>query len=134
MSFTALRRDSGVSRSFLTALNTTITKGQALTFASGYVTPATSSTAEVLMVASQAVTTGASVHLPIQVKFGYAGNTEFVALTGTTPTVANVGVKYDLSDGNTVNLALSTNSVFLVTGIQNATSKLVTGYFVKKVS
>lgn len=135
MAFTPIRRDSGVSRPYLTASSTTITKNQALVFSSGYVTPATSSAWEVFLVANKWIVTPSATHYELQCTNTYAWNVEFEALTSITPVQAtHCGNKYDLTDWNTVNLSFSTNAVFLVTSIKDATNKIVRWYFVKKAT
>lgn len=61
------KESSGKSREFLTAASTTIAKGDALVFSSGYVTPAVATDTGVLsslpiVIACEAVTTGADAH------------------------------------------------------------------------
>jgi len=135
MVFTPMRRDGGATRQYLTASSTTITKYQALVFSSGYVTPATSSAAECFLVANEAITTAGAAHTAIKCLNTNAACISFEAKTNITPVQAtHCGNKYDLTDGNTVNLSFSTNSVFLVTYIKSAADKLVGGFFVKKAT
>ena len=64
MAFLESKHSSGKDREFLTASSTTIAKGDALVFSSGYLTPATASnyTAEPVVIASEDVATGADAH------------------------------------------------------------------------
>ena len=64
MAFLENKESSGKSREFLTAANTNIAKGDALVFSSGYLTPATASnyTSAPVVIANEAVTTGADAH------------------------------------------------------------------------
>ena len=64
MAFLENKESSGKSREFLTAANTTIAKGDALVFSSGYLTPATTSDTSAcpVVIANEAVTTGADAH------------------------------------------------------------------------
>ena len=133
MAFTPLRRDSGQSRNFLTESNTVITKDMALDVsAAGYVQPATAATTEGKIVATQDITTWAGVHTTINCLLNYGGCIEYTALMNKTPVQADILVKYDLADANTVNGNFSTNSVFLVTEIADAANNLVLGHFVLK--
>ena len=68
MAFIENKHSSGKSRVFLTASSTTIAKGDALVFSSGYLTPATASdtTACPIVIAEEAVETGAWAHKEIK--------------------------------------------------------------------
>ena len=61
------KHSSGKDREFLTASSTTIVKGDALVFASGYVTPATAANTanNPIVIASEDVTTAAGEHKKI---------------------------------------------------------------------
>ena len=67
MAFLESKHSSGKDREFLTASSTTIAKGDALVFSSGYLTPATASnyTAEPVVIASEDVSTAAGDHKKI---------------------------------------------------------------------
>lgn len=64
MAFVENKQSSGKDREFLTASSTTIAKGDALVFSSGYLTPATASdtSSKPVVIASEDVTTGADEH------------------------------------------------------------------------
>lgn len=68
MAFIERIQSSGKSRTFLTASSTTIAKGDALVFSSGYLTPATASnTSDVpVVIAEEAVTTASGAHEEIK--------------------------------------------------------------------
>lgn len=68
MAFIERIQSSGKSRTFLTASSTTIAKGDALVFDSGYLTPATASnTSDVpVVIAEEAVTTASGAHEEIK--------------------------------------------------------------------
>lgn len=85
MTFIPIQRDSGATRTYLTALNQTFVKGQALVFSSGYVTPATSSAAEVFLTANEAIATSATVHQSIKCLNSYAANITYLVGTVTQP-------------------------------------------------
>lgn len=67
MAFIENKHSSGKDREFLTASSTTIVKGDALVFSSGYLTPATATdtSANPIVIASEDVTTGAGEHKKI---------------------------------------------------------------------
>ena len=67
MAFLESKHSSGKDREFLTASSTTIAKGDALVFSSGYLTPATASdyTSKPVVIASEDVSTGADAHKKI---------------------------------------------------------------------
>lgn len=67
MAFLENKHSSGKDREFLTASSTTIVKGDALVFSSGYLTPATASNTDAnpIVIASEDVTTGADEHKKI---------------------------------------------------------------------
>lgn len=68
MAFIERIQSSGKSRTFLTASSTTIAKGDALVFSSGYLTPATASnTSDVpVVIAEESVTTASGAHEEIK--------------------------------------------------------------------
>jgi hypothetical protein len=67
MAFLENKQSSGKDREFLTAASTTIAKGDALVFSSGYLTPATATNTanNPIVIASEDVTTGAGEHKKI---------------------------------------------------------------------
>ena len=68
MAFIERIQSSGKSRTFLTASSTTIAKGDALVFSSGYLTPAqaTDTSANPIVIAEEAVTTASGAHEEIK--------------------------------------------------------------------
>jgi hypothetical protein len=133
MVFIPLQRDSGATRTYLTALSQTFVKWQALVFSSGYVTPATSSAAEVFLTANEAVTLSASVHQPIKCLNSYAANITYTVGCATQPVQStHCGNKYDLSTGLLLDLTGTTHKVFLVEEIVDTVNYIVKWHFVKK--
>lgn len=131
--FSPIRYDSGKLVKLLTASSTTITKGDALDFASGYVQRATSSSTDIHYVAMEDVTTGASDHNEILCV--EADNVEFEGNTTGNTSQALVGTYIDLTDQATLNEAASTTNVFYVKSIVGAAAdKKVRGYFVRNVA
>lgn len=132
--FTPIRYDSGDLDTLLTASSTTIAKGDALKFTSGYVERATSSNSEILCVAMEDKVTAGGAHESILVLWTNRG-AEFEADTAGNPAQTTVGTKIDLTDHDTANEAASSNDVFFVKALVGATTdNKVRGYFVMKTS
>ena len=131
--FSPIRYDSGKLVKLLTAESTTISKGDALDFASGYAQRATSSSTDIHYVALEDVTTGAGEHKEV-----LCVNTDGVEVEGDTTgntSQALVGTYIDLTDQSTLNEAASTTNVFYVQSIVGAAAdKKVRGYFVRNVA
>ena len=131
--FTPIRYDSGQLDTLLTASSTTITKGDALEFSSGYVQRATSSTAEIKLVAMEDKVTAGGAHENLLVL--WVEGVEFEADTAGNPSQASVGTKIDLTDHDTANQAAGSTDVFFVKGVVGAvTDNKVRGHFVTKAS
>jgi len=129
--FEPIQYDSGKVDTLLTVADTTITKGDALDFSSGYMQRATSSTTEVVYVALEDVTTAAGAHEEIECV--RTRGVKFRNVCNSTVTQAKVGYKADLTDHDTANEAASTNDVFLITKVEDATNKIIQGEFVQQV-
>ena len=131
--FKPLRYDSGKLVTLKTASSTTITKGDALVFSSGYVQRADNSATEVRFVAMEDVTTGSGEHKDILCL--YVDGVEFEADTNGNTSQSLVGTYVDLTDHDTLNESASSNDVFYITQVVGAASdKKVRGYFVLKTS
>lgn len=116
------------------ATSTAITAGQALVWSSGLVIPATSGATEVNFVAKESKTSGASDAFSVEV-WRVSQNTLFEVDTAANTAAAQRGVKYDLTDANTLNNAATTNKVFQVESLVGAAAdKKVVGYFVPKTT
>lgn len=123
------RYDSGKLDTLLTASSTTITKGDALDFASGYVQRATSASTVVQCIAMEdkVTTSGHESILVLWVK-----GVDIEGETAGTATQALVGTYIDLTDHDTLNQAASTTNVFLVKQVISASK--VRGEFVQNVA
>jgi len=130
---TPLKYDSGKIVKMSTVSDTTITKGDALEFASGYVQRADSSTSEVRVVALEDKTTAAGAHEDILCV--YTDNVLFEASTNGNTAQSDVGTYVDLTDHDTINESASSTDVFFITEVIGAASdKTVRGYFVMKTA
>lgn len=133
MSFKPIRYDSGSLDTALTASSTTITKYDALSFASGYVQRATSSTTQVHAVAMESITTAGGAHTAIQILWTIG--VEFLADCTNNSAQVDVGNTHDLTDHVKLANGTSSNDVFLVKDVVGAAAdKLERGYFVPKIT
>lgn len=101
--FVSKKKTIGMSREFLTEVNTTIKKGDALKITAGYVAPAGASDT-VFAIAEEAITTLAGAHNPINCLL-VNPELEFEVNTKTQATQAQVGTKVKLQDAGTVDNA-----------------------------
>ena len=116
-----------------TVEDTTIVKGDALEFASGYVQRADSGTTEVRFIALESKVTASGAHEDILVL--YVEGVEIEADTNGNTSQALIGTFIDLTDHDTLNEAASSTDVFYVTKLVGAVSnKKVRGFFVPKAS
>ena|SRR3990167_2405346 len=132
MAFRPTRYDSGKVTRLPLAANTTVVKHQLLKFSSGYLIDGASGDNEVEYIALEALTAGATDGasecdvLPIDEVV------EFEALCDGTPVQAtHVGNSYDLDSALQLDLDATTDKVFHIDRIVNATDKLVSGHFNK---
>lgn len=131
MSFIPRRYDAGKVERLPLASGTTVTKYQLLKYSSGYLADGASGDNEVEYIALETVTDATASDggtycdvIPIDDVM------EVDALASTTPVQAtHVGNTYDISDANTVDLGNTTDKVFTIISIVNATDKIVRGRF-----
>lgn len=117
----------------LQATSTTVAKGDALKFTSGYAERATSVTAEIHAIALQDQTV-AGTALPLEIAWVQVGVEVEIDTNGST-SQALVGTYIDLTDHDTANESASSTNVFFVRGIVGATTdKKVRGIFVNIVA
>ena len=109
----------GDNQTYLQASSTTVTKDTLCTFASGYLTPATSSTAEVRVLALQTSVAGSGEHPAVLCKNVSEADILIADTTGNT-SQALVGTKVDLTDAATVNQWATTTKVVRVVGVVGA--------------
>lgn len=129
-----IKFDSGRLRKIVdgTVTSSTITKYDALEWASGYLQRADSGTTEVRMIAMESVTTGgSSAHEDLIILF--TNGIEFECDTDSTTAASQRGTYVDLTDHETIDENATSTNVFYITEIVGAgANKKVRGYFVMK--
>ncbi|MCK9578708.1 hypothetical protein M0R01_04460 [bacterium] len=133
--FTPLRYDSGkiVTIKSGTVSGSTITKFDALDWASGYLQRATSASTEIRMVALEDKVTAAGEHEDIQVLI--VDGVEFECDCTHNSAVTQRGTYVDLTDHDTLDNDATTTDVFYVTeNVGAAADKKVRGYFVHNIA
>lgn len=132
MSFRPIKYDSGRVALLPLAASTTVVKHQLLKFSSGYLIDAASGDSEAEYVALETVTAGATDGLTSCQVLPVDDAVLFEALTDNTPVQAtHVGNSYDLDSAVQLDLDATTDKVFFIESISNATDKLVRGRFNK---
>lgn len=130
MAVQSVRGMEGKTRTYKMAVSTTVVDGTFLAFASGYVQPATSSTAELKLIARQSAVTDGSTNTEILCE-EIDESVVMVVDTASTATQALVGTKIDLTNASTANQAATTTKVLYVVGlVPGSTTKV----FAKAVS
>lgn len=133
--FNPIRYDSGKLVKIYdgTASGTTIAKGDALDWSSGYLQRATSGTTEVRLVAMEDVVTAGGAHEDILCIV--TDGVQFEGSTAGNSAVADRGTYYDLTDHDTLNDDASSSDVFYVIDVVGAAAdKKVLGYFVHNIA
>lgn len=131
MAFTPLRYDEGKTLELPATASTTFTRFHICKMSSGYLVAGAAGDNEVEYIALQTVTTGSS-NGDLVLVLRIDETIEFEALTATTPVQAtHVGNDYDLGAASYLDLTATTDKVFHIDSIVNATNKLVKGHFNK---
>lgn len=133
--FTPIKYDSGKMFTIKdgTVSDTTITKFDALDWASGYLQRATSASTEIRLLAMEDKTTAAGAHEDLIVL--YVDGIEFECDTTGNMAIARRGTTCDLTDHDTLNEDAVDNDVFYITQMIGATTdKTARGYFVMKTA
>lgn len=132
MAFVPKKFDSGKVLSLPVKASEAVVKHTHTKFASGYLANGAAGDNEAEYIALETITGGASdgtvkcMVLPID------DVTEFEALTATTPVQAtHVGTSVDFTDATKLDLTATTDKVFHIDSIKNATDKIVRGHFNK---
>jgi hypothetical protein len=128
--FQPRKKDSGLLDTLLTASSTTIAKGDALDYSSGYVQRATSASTVIHCIAMEDKVTASAVHSSILVLWTYG--VEFEGDTAGSTSQALEGTYIDLTDHDTLNQAASTTNVFFVRKV--ISSSKVVGVFMPNVA
>ena len=115
MAFVENKQSSGKDREFLTASSTTIAKGDALVFSSGYLTPATASNTTTCpyVIASEDVTTGADEHKKI-LGLIVDSTMEFIADCDDTINQNQIGTAVKFKDKATVDNGTSGGNITII--------------------
>ena len=133
MAFIAKKFDSGKVRTLPMGASAVAAKGSHMKMSSGYLVAGAAGDNEAEYIALETKTDATAVAgstlcdvLPID------GYVQFEALCATTPAQAtHVGNDYDFSDKNTLDLSATTDKVFHIDAIVDATAKIVSGHFNK---
>jgi len=133
MAFKPRKYDSGKSVRRPMSSGASFTKGQLAKMDGGYLSDAAAGDNEVEYVVLETVADATSSDGGTFAKVIRIDDvTEFEALVSTTPVQAtHVGNDYDLTDKNTVNLGATTDKVFHIERILDASNNLVAGHFNK---
>lgn len=133
--FKPLRYDSGKLITVIsgTVSGTTITKGDALDWASGYLQRATSGSSEIRLVAMEDKVTAGGAHEDLLCII--TDGVQFEADLANNSAVTDRGTYKDLTDHVTVNDDASSTDVFYVIDtVGAAADKKVIGYFVHNIA
>jgi len=128
--FIPLERFEGMQSELPATNSTTFVKGQLAKMSSGYLANAAAGDDEVEYLVDESVVTTSAGQLVKVTKI--SDDTVFQAETGTTPVQAtHVGNDYDLASSSTIDLTASTDKVFHIDEIIDASKKFVKGRFNK---
>jgi hypothetical protein len=133
--FKPLRYDSGKITTIKdgTVSEATITKYDALDWASGYLQRATSGSTEVRLIALEDIVTAAASHEDIQVM--YVDGIEFECDCTHNSAATQRGTYVDLTDHDTLDNDATSTDVFYITEVVGAAAdKKVRGYFVHNIA
>ncbi len=135
MSFIPVNKEEGKTVSLLTTSATAFTKNNAVKFTSGYLAAAASGDGQVDFIALETKTSatgnGADSLLCLRVD----PSVVIRATVSTTPVQAtHVGNRYDISAAGTIDLAATTDKIFLVEKIIDATNLIVEGRFMNPIA
>lgn len=132
MSFKPLRKHSGKEVLLPVTASATLTKFSTCKMSSGYLVAGAAGDDEVEYIALETVTGGSSDGDVYALVLRIDETIEFLASTGTTPVQAtHVGNDYDLGSAAALDLTATTDKVFHIDSIVDATNKLVIGRFNK---
>lgn len=133
MAFVPKKFDSGKVAEHGVSASATITKGYVAKWDSGYISAGASGDNEVDFVSLQTVTDATAVDGSTKVLLLPVDDTvRFYATCATTPVQeTHVGNDYDLASASTLDLTATTDKVFHIDAIVDASNKIVEGHFNK---
>ncbi len=119
----------------LTTSATAFTKHNAVKYTSGYAAAAASGDGSVDFIALETKTSATGDGSDTLLALRVDPSVVFHVTTGTTPVQAtHVGNRYDISAAGTVDLTATTDKIFLVEKIIDATNKIVEGRFMQAIA
>jgi hypothetical protein len=135
MGFEVQNQEEGKVASFLTTSATAFTKNNAVKYTSGYLAAAASGDASVDYISMESKTSATGDGADTLLVYRVDPSVIVHALCSTTPVQAtHVGNRYDISAAGTIDLGNSTDKIFLVDRIVNATDKIVEGRFMQQIA
>lgn len=130
MSFIPQNREEGKVFKGLTTSSTAYTKNNAVKYTSGYLAAAASGDNQVDYIALETKTSTATDGTDSLLCLRVDPSIIFQVATSITPVQAtHVGNRYDISGAGTVDLGNTTDKIFLIDRIVDATNKIVEGRF-----
>lgn len=130
MSFFPINKEEGKVFQGLTTSATAFTKGDAVKYSSGYLAAAASGDNQVDYISLETKTSATGNGNDSLMVFRVDPSVIIRATCGTTPVQAtHVGNRYDISAAGTIDLTGTTDKIFLIDRIVDATNKIVEGRF-----
>jgi len=135
MSFIVQNQEEGKTVSLPATASTAFTKNNGVKFTSGYLAASASGDASVDLISMETKTSAAGDGTDSVLCYRIDPSVVVHALASTTPVQAtHVGNRYDISAAGTIDLGNTTDKIFLVERIINATDKIVEGRFMQAIA
>ena len=135
MSFIVQNREEGKTVSLPATSATAFTKNNGVKFTSGYLAASASGDASVDFVSMETKTSATGDGVDSILCYRIDPSVVVHALASDTPVQAtHVGNRYDISAAGTIDLTATTDKIFLVERIINATDKIVEGRFMQAIA
>jgi len=136
MAFHPQTNEDGKTFRGLTTGSTAFVKGSAVKYTSGYLTAAAAGDASVDYISLETKTSTATDGTDSLLVMRVDPSMTIQANTSITPVQAtHVGNRYDLATGvATIDLAATTDKIFIIDRIVNATDKIVEGRFMQAIA
>lgn len=130
MAFQPVKKEDGKTVQLLTTSATSFTKYNGVKFTSGYAVEAASGDNQVDYIALETKTSASGNGNDAILVLRVDPSVVVWATCSTTPVQAtHVGNRYDISAAGTIDLAATTDKIFLIDRIIDATNKIVEGRF-----